>query len=285
MRTPKEIKELILNIANEDDNIRAVLMTGSRANVDCPVDIYQDFDIVYFVKDVAPYWDNNVWIEDKFGKPSLMQKPESMTLIPPDNDGTFVYLMIFPDGNRIDLQITKDAYIDDGEPAILLLDKDGTFKEPVVEADYWYIEKPDQKQFSDCCNEFHWCLNNVAKGIAREELSYAMEQLNNCVRNMMIKMLEWYIGVNNNFAVSAGKNGKYFKKFLPEDTYLRFTKTYSDAEYEHMWEAAFEMLYLFNDVAKAVVERMNFFYDEDEAVGIELYMKMVKAKELGSVRD
>lgn len=279
MRTPTEITKLILNIAKEDDNIRAVLMTGSRANADCPPDIYQDFDIVYFVKDVKPYWDNDAWIEDKFGKPSLMQKPESMQLIPPDNDGNYAYLMIFPDGNRIDLQITKEAYIDDGEPAILLLDKDGTFKEPVVEADYWYIEKPNQKDFSDCCNEFHWCLNNVAKGIAREELSYAMEQFNHYVRDMFMKMMEWYIGVNNNFAVSAGKSGKYFKNFLPEDIYLRFTKTYSDADYEHMWNAAFEMLYLFGEVAEAVAEHMNFFYNADEADGIENYMKQVRSKE------
>jgi len=279
MRTPEEILKLVLNIANEDDNIRAVLMTGSRANPDCPVDIYQDFDIVYFVKDIKTYWDNDAWIEDKFGKPSFMQKPESMSLIPPDNNGNYAYLMMFPDGNRIDLQITKELYVDDGEPAILLLDKDGTFPKINVAKDYWYIEKPNQKFFSDCCNEFHWCLNNVAKGIAREELSYAMEQFQN-VRDMLMKMLEWYIGVNNDFAVSAGKSGKYFKKFLPEDIYLKFTKTYSDADYEHMWEAAFEMLYLFDDVAKVVAEQMSFFYNEDEAAGIERYMKMVKYKEL-----
>ena len=230
MRTPEEILKLVLNISNEDDNIRAVLMTGSRANPDGPVDIYQDFDIVYFVKDIKPYWDNDAWIEDKFGKPAFMQKPESMSLIPPDNNGNYAYLMMFPDGNRIDLQITKETYVDDGEPAILLLDKDGTFPELNVAKDYWYIEKPNQKFFSDCCNEFHWCLNNVAKGIAREELSYAMEQFQN-VRDMLMKMLEWYIGVNNDFAVSAGKSGKYFKKFLPKDIYLKFTKTYSDADY------------------------------------------------------
>ncbi|MBQ9764976.1 MAG: aminoglycoside 6-adenylyltransferase [Lachnospiraceae bacterium] len=278
MRTSSEIIELILNIAKEDNNIRAVLMTGSRANPDCPPDMHQDFDIVYFVSDMNPYWDNDAWVEEKFGKPSIMQKPESMQLIPPDNDGNYAYLMIFPDGNRIDLQITKETYVDDGEPAILLLDKDGTFPEIKVKEDYWYIRKPNQKLFSDCCNEFHWCLNNVAKGIAREELSYAMDMLNDCVRNMLMQMLEWYIGVNNNFSVSAGKKGKYFKKFLPDNIYMRFTKTYSDADYEHMWHAAFEMLYLFDEVAKEVAGHMNFLFDVDEAKGIESYMKQVRYK-------
>lgn len=275
MRAPNEIIELILNIAKADEDIRAVLMTGSRANPDCPTDIYQDFDIVYIVKDVKPYWDNMAWIESKFGMPSLIQKPESMQLIPPDADGNYAYLMIFPDGNRIDLQITTDLYEDDGEPAIVLLDKDGNMPKIEIKQDFWYVQKPEHKSFSDCCNEFHWCLNNVAKGIARDELSYAMEQFH-LVRDMLIQMLKWYVGVNNNFSISVGKKGKYFKKLLPAEIYGSFTKTYSDANYEHMWKAAFEMLYLFGKVARNVAEQLMFHYDEAEEKGIENYMKQVK---------
>ena len=279
MRTTEEMLNLILNIAKEDDNIRAVLMSGSRANPDCPKDVYQDFDIMYFVREVAPFWDNMAWIEEKFGKPSLVQRPESMQLVPPDNDGNYVYLMVFPDGNRIDLTITSFVYEDDGEPAVLLLDKDGTFPEIKVKADFWYVKKPNQKFFSDCCNEFHWCLNNVAKGIAREELSYVME-MNHIVRDMLIVMLGWYVGVNYDFAVSAGKNGKYFKKYLPTEVYERFARTYSDADYEHIWTATFEMLHLFGDVAREVADRLQFVYDQEEEQGIEKYMKQVRGGEL-----
>ncbi len=280
MRTTEEMLELIIKVAKEDPDIRAVLMSGSRANKDCPVDQYQDFDIVYFVKDVKPYWDNMSWIEEKFGKPILVQKPESIELIPPDNDGNYMYLMLFEDGNRIDLQFTASPYVDDGEPAVLLLDKDGTFPDIQVQEDFWYVRKPSQKYFADCCSEFHWCLNNVAKGIARDELSYAMKQLNECVRDMLVLMLQWYVGARYGFKVSAGKEGKYFKKYLPEDVYKRFQRTYSDADYEHMWEAAFEMLYLFGDVARSVAEKLGFTYDEEEEQGIEKYMKMVRSGEL-----
>lgn len=276
MRTTEEMLELILNVAKEDPDIRAVLMSGSRANKDCPVDQYQDFDIVYFVRDVQPYWDNMTWIEEKFDKPMLVQKPESIELIPPDRDGNYAYLMIFEDGNRIDLQFTASTYEDDGEPVVLLLDKDGTFPDIKVQEDFWYVRKPSQKYFADCCCEFHWCLNNVAKGIARDELSYAMKQYNEYVRNMLVLMLSWYVGTLHDFQVSAGKEGKYFKKYLPEELYERFRKTYSDADYEHMWEAAFEMLYLFGDVARAVAEKLGFAYDEEEEQGIEKYMKMVR---------
>ena len=279
MRTPEEMFDLILSVAKEDERIRAVTMAGSRANKDCPVDVYQDFDIAFFVKDVAPFWDNEEWIAEKFGKPSLLQKPESMELIPPDNDGNYMYLMIFPDGNRIDLQFTSWPYDDDGEPMILLLDKDGTFPKIQIAEDHWYIKRPTAKQFADCCNEFHWCLNNVAKGIAREEVAYVMMMLG-FVREMLIMMLEWYAGMNHDFKISTGKCGKYFKKYLPETIYERFKDTYPNAETDSMWKATFEMLYLFGDVAREVAAKLEFTYDDLEEQGIENYMKQVKDGEL-----
>lgn len=279
MRTPEEMFDLILSVAKEDERIRAVTMAGSRANKDCPVDVYQDFDIAFFVKDVAPFWDNEEWIAEKFGKPSLLQKPESMELIPPDNDGNYMYLMIFPDGNRIDLQFTSWPYDDDGEPMILLLDKDGTFPKIQIAEDHWYVKRPTAKQFADCCNEFHWCLNNVAKGIAREEVAYVMMMLG-FVREMLIMMLEWYAGMNHDFKISTGKCGKYFKKYLPETIYERFKDTYPNAETDSMWKATFEMLYLFGDVAREVAAKLEFTYDDLEEQGIENYMKQVKGGEL-----
>jgi len=52
MRSEQEMLELILNSAKGDDRVRAVIMTGSRANPNARRDIFQDFDIVYLVTDV-----------------------------------------------------------------------------------------------------------------------------------------------------------------------------------------------------------------------------------------
>lgn len=274
---------LILGIAKSDENVRAVWMSGSRANPDVPKDMHQDFDVVFQVRDVKPYWDNDEWIERHFGKPALMQKPESMSLIPPDGDGNFVYLMLFPDGNRIDLCLTKMPFQESDEPAIILLDKEagiscGNGTEPVIKGTkaYWYVKRPTQKQFSDCCNEFYWCMNNVAKGIARDELSYAMKQFNEYVRDMLVQMLKWYVGAENDFSVSAGKEGKFFKKYLPSDLYERFRRTYSDAEYEHLWAAVAEMIALFETAAKHVSAKLGFAYKEEERRAIEDYIRRVR---------
>jgi len=88
MRSEQEMLNLIINVAKADERIRAVLLSGSRANPAVPKDIYQDFDITYFVTDISPYYNNPAWIEVQFGKPLIMQMPETMRY--PRGDGSFV---------------------------------------------------------------------------------------------------------------------------------------------------------------------------------------------------
>ena len=281
MRSEREMLELIINTAKEDERIRGVIMSGSRADTHAPKDIYQDYDIIYFVTDVAPFWNNTAWLEEKFGGISLLQTPEIMSLIPPDNDGSFVFLTIFEDGNRIDLNITSDPYIDDGVPVIVLLDKTGELSGIKPREDFWYIKPPAEKLFHDCCNEFHWCLNNVAKGIARDELPYVMEMFNNYVRNGLNIMTDWYIGAENDFKVSAGKMGKYYKKYLPEELYKMYAATYSDSDYDNIWRAVFTACALFRRLAEAVAEKFGYTYNISEDENIIDYMNKVKNNLLG----
>ncbi|GAH16772.1 unnamed protein product, partial [marine sediment metagenome] len=58
-RTEKEIIDLIIAFAQNDDRIRAVLMNGSRVNPNITKDIFQDYDIVNLVTDVEPFEDEN----------------------------------------------------------------------------------------------------------------------------------------------------------------------------------------------------------------------------------
>lgn len=276
MRTTNEMLDLIVRTAQSDERIRAVLMSGSRADLHCPKDVYQDFDIIYFVNDVKPFWDNMMWIESCFGTPILCQKPESMRQVSPDSGGNYIYLMIFEDGNRIDLTISNKEYEDNGEPAIVLLDKDHVLPDIQIDPSYWNVKKPTEVLYQNCANEFYWCLNNVAKGLERNEMPYVMEMMNHYVRDMLVRMISWHIGSKFDFNISVGKNGKYFVRFLEQDLYERYLDTYCSAEKEEVWNTAYKMIELFRDVAKPLGERLGYSYIESEETGILLYMNMVK---------
>ena len=53
MRTEKEIYDLVLNFAFQDERIRIVTLEGSRTNVNIPKDNLQDYDITIIVKDMV----------------------------------------------------------------------------------------------------------------------------------------------------------------------------------------------------------------------------------------
>ena len=278
MRNEQEMMDLILSVARADKRIRAVLLVGSRANSAVPKDFYQDYDITYFVADIAPVYNNPAWVEERFGKPLIMQMPEAMRY--PAGDGHFNYMMIYPDGVRIDLSFEFTKYIDDGEPAVVLLDKDSGsgFLPPIpVSSDkYWHIKPPSPLFFYSCCNNFWWCLNNVAKGIARDELPYVMHMLNDVVRSELHDMINYYIGVQNGFDLSTGKDGKYFKKYLPPELYTQYASTYSGSNYADIWASVDAMCDLFHTLAVAVAVHFSFTYRQNEEAGIREYLRMVR---------
>src|SRR5689334_23292286 len=114
MRSEREILDIILSTARDDERIRAAIMNGSRANPNAPRDIFQDFDIAYIVTAVAPFAGDRAWIR-RFGELMIVQMPEAMQDPPPQNDGTFNYLMQFADGNRIDLTLFPLAKLGERE--------------------------------------------------------------------------------------------------------------------------------------------------------------------------
>ena len=102
MRSEQEMLDLILSFARKEENIRLVLMNGSRVNPNGKKDVFPDFDIACLVREVEPYKRNENVVK-YFGEIMILQTPEDMQDPPPENNGHYAYLMQFMDGNRIDL--------------------------------------------------------------------------------------------------------------------------------------------------------------------------------------
>lgn len=281
MRSEKEMMDLIIDTAKEDERIRAVIMNGSRTNPNARKDFFQDYDIVYIVRDVQSFTKDHSWV-NRFGEIMIMQMPEDMVLLPADNDGHFTYLMQFADGNRIDLSLypleKANEVVNDDSLRILLLDKDGNIGPltPSSDADY-IIKALSEKEFSNCCNEFWWVSPYVAKGIWRDELPYAKEMFEGPVRDMLMKMLQWHIGIKTNFSKSAGKCGKYFKDFLEPDIWDKFVATYPNGDYENIWQSLFTMCELFRRIAIGVGEHFGYRYPYGDDERVMAHLKHVRS--------
>jgi len=252
MRTEKEMFDLILGFAKNDERVRAVYMNGSRTNPNVPKDIFQDYDIVYVVEETASFLEDESWI-DIFGELIIKQEPDKLDKVlgkDVDFSMSYTYLMQFTDGNRIDLHIeTKKAMLKEygtDKLTIKLLDKDKCLPSiPLsTDEDYW-IKKPSKEKFFCVCNEFWWVAPYSAKGLWRKELLF--------------------VGINTNFSLSIGKLGKYLDNYLPTDMWEKLLKTHDTKDYETTWNALIVMCELFDEVAKFVSKSLGFEYNSDEA--------------------
>ncbi len=285
MRTEKEMFELILGTAEKDERVRAVYMNGSRANPKVQKDNYQDFDIVYVVTGTESFLADKGWIS-VFGEIAMVQEPDSNDLgwgQNADYSKSYGWLMLFKDGNRIDLHIqTREAMQEEYTADTLtvpLLDKDSILPPIPPSNDSGYlVQRPSGSRFDGCCNEFWWCLNNVAKGILRDQQPYAMKMYNQIVHAELDKMLEWYIGTRTGFSVSVGMWGKYFKKYLPAEMYELYTKTYSD--FEMLWSAVFAACELFRTVAPVVGQYFGYMYNKDDDNNMTQYLNKMMNREI-----
>lgn len=284
MRNESEMLNLIIGIAERDDRIRAVYMNGSRTNPNVKKDIFQDYDIVYVVKENQPFYEDEKWI-DAFGERLYMQRPDMVDRgfgLEVDFDKCFGWLMQFKDGNRIDLHILPieeaTVAITDDALCVILLDKDHILPsiQPPSDKDY-RIQRPTQDAFSACCNEFWWCLNNVAKGLWREEIPYVHQAYYQGSHAQCIQMLSWWAGYTYGFQISTGKASKYLKAYLPADLWDRFIETYISGQPSDIWKSVFIMCDLFHDTASELGKLLGYAYHQEEAAASMQFLKQVYA--------
>ncbi|QXJ40452.1 Aminoglycoside 6-adenylyltransferase [Parageobacillus caldoxylosilyticus] len=280
MRTEQEMLDLIITFAKQDHRIRGVLMNGSRVNPNIKKDIFQDYDIVYLVTSVKPFKDEN-YILSHFGEVMLMEKPEDKIFPPPIGDGRYTYLMQFMDGNRIDMQFTHISKVDElikDSLTKVLLDKDHNIPDiPPPSEQSYLIRKPTEKLYNDCCNSFIWGLgSHIPKTIWRQELPLLMHLIDIVLREPLIQMLEWHIGIKTDYKYSIGKGGRHLKKFLEPEIWNDFEKTYTDANYDNIWNSLFIFHGLFKKTAEHVGQVYGFHFPEEECKRALEFLKHVK---------
>jgi aminoglycoside 6-adenylyltransferase len=272
MRSDADMLELILETARIDPRIRAVMLNGSRANPAAAKDVFQDFDIVYLVTEMDSFKADQDWV-DRFGERMVMQLPDDFAPLPPPDQ--YAYLIQFVDGHRLDLTL-KVGHFETDSLSVLLLDKDGTVPLPAPpnEADY-LPEMPTAKAFFECCNEFWWVAPYVAKGLWRSEPIFAFQHIN-ILRDQLVRMLEWHIGIRTDFQQSPGKLGKHFRRLLSMDHWTQLQKTFADADVERTWDAMFILMDLFAEVALEVAQHFRFEYPHEDDWKVRLHLEHVR---------
>ena len=276
MRSEQQVIDQVLAFARDHDMVKVVAMNGSRVNPNTPKDLFCDYDICYYVTNPRRFLEDQGWIDD-FGKLIILQQNDDFT----HGDESFIFLMLFSDGVRIDLSfaaLSELAYLAEDTLTVVLLDKDQRIAPLPLPSDSGYFTaKPSRKEFAEAVNEIFWCSNNIAKGIWRDELPYAKAMYDVVVRDPILKMLAWYAAMLHDWKLNTGKFGRRLKYYLPPEIWEAYVKTYAGAGYPETWDALFEALGLVRKVGLELAENLDYAYPLEDDRRVNEYLQRVRA--------
>ena len=266
MRTEPEILDLIFQTA-KTLQVEAIAMSGSRTNSQAPQDEFQDYDIVYVVDDLGNLTNDLSWL-DQFGKRLIEQE---VTL-----GHRRLYLMLFEDGNRIDLTLCPkqqiQEWVDSEADYTVLKDDKGLFESyPPSPRRYW-TNPASQTDFEKACNEFWWVSAYVVKGICRNQLIYATDHLYGICQQEQLKVLAWQVASDRG-RVDVGKNYKYLFNYLPAEKENEFSNLLDFSSLDKITQSLLATMNFFNKEAQAFSLKTGFHYDKVTAEKMIEYAK------------
>ncbi|MBU5427487.1 aminoglycoside 6-adenylyltransferase [Tissierella pigra] len=275
MRKENEVINQILDFANNEDRVRAVMMNGSRVNANAPKDIMQDYDIVFFITDIEDlsYKINQKWIK-AFGELVIMQQNDF-------DDGSYIFLMQFKNGVRIDLSFKdikniREIVKEDTLSKILLNKDDNELTIPIPNDTGYYVLKPSKKEFDKLLNESWWIQTYVAKGIWRDELPLAKYMFDVILMDCIRTLLSWHIGEKHEWNINVGKCGKWFEKYLSDEMYNDFVSIYPTIDYDEMWESLFRAGRFIRKLGNSLAESLEYHYPTKDDINVTEYIKKIK---------
>lgn len=275
MRNEKKVLNQINEFARYNDEIRAVILNGSRVNPKKPIDELSDYDVIYLITGETDFRNNQSWI-GTFGELIIMQQDEFV------NDGinSYIFMMQFSDGVRIDLTFfPAKAFKFQLNDSLKrkLLDKDnilGEFPEP--DESVYLTRKPIKKEFDAVINEYLWVSLYVAKGLCRDQLCYVKHTHDVIVRGSLNKILEWYIGKLYNWNVNPGIYGKWFKNYLPAEIWKVIEKSYSGSDRDDIWKSLTETGVLVSKLGNELAKHLDYDYPQDVHDKVTRYLLEMK---------
>ena len=266
MRTDPEMLNLILHTA-KTLQVEAVAMSGSQTNPKAPKDEFQDYDVVYVVDDLDTLTSNLAWL-DQFG----------MRLIEQHNvlGHRRLYLMLFEDGNRIDLTLCPkesiQEWVDSEAGFKVLKDDKGLFDSYIPSPKRYWTAPPTEEEFAASCNEFWWVSAYVVKAIRRNQLIYATDHLYGICQQELLKVLAWLV-TSDRGVVDIGKNYKHLFQYLPAGQEKEFSALLDLSSIDKITQSLFATMGLFNREAQILAQKMGFTYDMEVAEKMTSYAK------------
>ena len=283
MRRENEVLDEVIRAAMRDSAVRAVIRTDLR-----PVRKYlYTYNFCFIVNDIEKY-DEDVF-RACFGERILLFRADRN--YPEMFPGTKAHLMVFRDGitiviHAMDIRVFLARYNKEhtyenvwmGDTYQKLLDKDQILPETerLEETQTIFAEVPSREEFNNIHNEFWWVMKTFAEYSLRKELLSSMFYLNNAVRDLLNRMVRWYVYLKAGHPVDLGILDSKMEEILDADLFQLYQRTYPGADDSQIWDAYDAVKELWRTTGRFVSECCGYDYPEETELNMEKFISFLK---------
>jgi aminoglycoside 6-adenylyltransferase len=249
--------------------IRAVILTGSRAAQGGPPDDMADYDIILAVTDPARFADGDLSWHGELGIPLVRWGDDGELL----GHRTHFRGVVYDDLTKVDFTIWPEALLETiaaGEPPPALDHGYRVLHDPSGRTRGWaaptfsahVLRRPSESEYRALVEQFWWDTTYVAKAVRRDDLFFATSWvLEHDLKVVALRrMLEWRIAAASGWTFAPGVYGRGLEPHLDEHDRRALAATCASLDADGAWHALFAVTDLFRAAAHDVASALGFVY-------------------------
>lgn len=271
----------VVEWANQQPDIIALIMTGSHARRDATVDELSDYDLEIFTASPDRYTSSADWMAE-IGKVWV-----SLPLT--SSRGCPTRLVIYEGGEKVDFSILPVRALEDVVSAQklselydrgyrVLVDKKGlAARLPTPSYASPGGAQPTEAEFRAAIEEFWFEASHIPKYLQRDDL-WVVKFRDWTMKELLLKMLEWHTVAMNEEHHDVWHIGTRMKDWVRPDVWERLHETFGRFDAADSWRALLATVSLFRDLARETAERLGYQYPQQVDDAISGYLREFKGK-------
>ena len=276
------MKDKIIEWANNEDHIRAVILIGSRAR-DLQPDALADYDISIFTHNALIYTQDDLWLS-KIGKAWICvhenvlwkekRYPSRLVIFEDGIKGDFTFYPMDVLNEIIESSTLPEHY---RLGYNVWVDKDHlTARMPKPSRVMTRTRKPSEEEFIRIVNEFWFEAYHVGVYLKRGALWQAKYRAGGIYDHFLLKMIEWNELAKVNFDKDIPPMGKRMQEWVGKNTWDSLYQVFGHFDSEDSWKALLKTIELFRELAVDTAKRMGYRYPKDVDLNISKFIGSLK---------
>jgi len=266
----EEIIQKFIWFSNACPEMRAAAIIGSRARTNQPADELSDLDIVVFSTDPEKYLNDTQWL-DEIGNYAIT----FLERLPVGNgkerrvmfqDALDVDFAILPANQATEMFKSSEVQAVFKKGMKVIFDKDGLFSNLVINPSSSVSETtslPSKNVVQNTLQDFWYhCIWSMKK-ILRGEYWTAKMCVDQHMKNLTLKLIEWHYLVNQNESIEIWHNGRFFERWVDQDIQDEMKDCFAHYDQDDLVRALKNNMRLFSRLSKNVTKILTIPYPEE----------------------